>query len=275
RRLLAASTGAGPGEGVVARLSAETDFFAFKTQRLVLAVAPTDASAASSPRLPAPCGVWRVRVSASLPDNGAILAWIQREDQTVGLVQRGRPSYFEDPAYARFDALGRPGQDDAPTATVRRHGTINGAAEGRQAVVAGAYRLSDGRPTDYSAASDPTDHFGATTQAGGRKKRVRPAVLMPVDRSRALPGLLTATQTGGGGRLSGTSAAAPLAARWLADFGRWSIKPWARLREAAKANETAIASTAAGPEAPLHGPPERIGDGRLPRRVATDLRRLG
>jgi hypothetical protein len=169
---------------------------------VVVAVAPTFAFRATTPT--APAGRWSIRL-----DNGSerplrIAAWIQRDDRFAGASLGGRPSYFEDDAYRRFDDRGRPLDTDpsGSTAWISRADTINPIATGEHPVVVGARDAATGRASPYSAAG------------AGRA----PQLTAVADGSRARPGIATrGTHAGTWVRANGTSLAAPQVARWLLD----------------------------------------------------------
>ncbi|SFH60384.1 hypothetical protein [Albimonas pacifica] len=256
---------------VLARLTFDRPFFSDAKARFVLALAPTDASAAAAPRDPAPAGVWRIRVAAGLKPRQEIAAWIQREDQTVGLAQRGRPSRFGgDASYRRFTPAGAwremPGDEGG---AIRRFGTLSGAATGRAPLVVGAFRGSDRRASPYSAAAAlRPDPPGPPPE----RERRTPVAMLAADRAPTLPGAPTASNRSPGGvALAGTSAASALAARRLADA--WTCAdadPAALLRSLAEQGEAEIAQAPplspplpGSPDARSTPPDERGGRGRI------------
>lgn len=201
--------------------------------RVLIAVAPTlhmpDESRPGSHRPPAPCGLWTVTLSATLPTKGQrIEAWIQRNDSLFAYRQRGRQSYFDDPAYQRFDARGDHLQDDPhrapPTSVVRRQGTISGIATGPEVVVIGGYRRSavewiGGTPTLRNAA--PLAPYSASAKASqprGYADIRDPDAAAPCEESRVLTGISAAgARSGTRVALNGTSVAAPQATRRIAE----------------------------------------------------------
>ena len=166
----------------------------------------------------APAGLWCIDLSRRSEDPAVhgIHAWIQRDDTAPGYPRAGRPSYFDDPQYARFDGGGRPIDDDTHPDTsasyVKREGTLNAIATGRQPIVVGGFRRSDDGVAAYSAS-------GPLVGAGRHAPSPHgPDALLPSEDAPALPGLLAAgLRSASVAVLQGTSAAAPLAARWLAD----------------------------------------------------------
>jgi hypothetical protein len=180
-----------------------------------IALAPTADAEGLLPLAPAGC--WRVVLSRR-PGQPRVLgidAWIQRDDTAPGYRRRGRPSYFDDPRYARFDDGGRWIESDTHRLTrgsvVKRAGTLNAIATGRRPVVVGGFRRSDGAVAAYSAAGPLVGPGRKPPSAHG------PDALLPSEDDPALTGLLAAgTRSGAVVGLRGTSAAAPLAARWLA-----------------------------------------------------------
>jgi hypothetical protein len=189
---------------------------------VLVAVAPTFSLGSAAPT--APSGRWSIRL-----DNGGALplriaAWIQRDDRFAGASLGGRPSYFEDDAYRRFDVRGRPLDTDPPgsTAWVSRTDTINPIATGRYPVVVGARDAATGRASPYSAAG------------AGRP----PQLTAVADESRARPGIATrGTHAGSRVRANGTSLAAPQVARWLLERAPAPAAPGATRIEATWARE--------------------------------------
>lgn len=87
---------------------------------------------------------------------------VQSDQSTLPYAATGLRSYFDAPSYSRHVESGRRrdsyaypfdpyqgGLDNSPV--VRRHGSMNDTASSRDTVAVAGYRLSDGRPVDYSA----------------------------------------------------------------------------------------------------------------------------
>lgn len=195
-------------------------------KRVMIAVAPSDTTwmAASDRRSPALSGVWTVTLSATNCAEGDwVDAWIQRDESPYLYRANAVQSYFEDPAYERFDAKGDPQQQDSAASVIKREGTLSGLA-----TIASPYvRIVGGKfghvseidvttgspfakPSLYAAEgfSDPrgavqnTPHFSAVA-----------------DRSRVLSGVMAAgTSSGSVVAVTGTSAAAPQVVRWLTEW---------------------------------------------------------
>ncbi|HUQ76784.1 MAG TPA: hypothetical protein VM183_18845 [Burkholderiales bacterium] len=175
---------------------------------VLVAIAPTVSENAA--RAPAPAGTWSVEVQkdgkASWVD-----AWIQRDDTAFGYRQRGRQSRFEDDAYERFTDGGSDIEEDNAVSYVKRDGTINPMATGRETVVVGGMHRKDWRAAKYSAAGPvirPPGR-GAPTPLG-------PDVLTVSDDGCAHHGILAAGSLSGSCvRMDGTSVAAPQITRWI------------------------------------------------------------
>lgn len=170
---------------------------------ILIAIAPT------APRIPtavaAPCGVWDVRI-----DNGRTPlncnAYIQRDDVAFGHRGFGRQSVFEDAFYQRFDRLGRLETADSGNSYLRRVGTLNGLATGRNVRVVGAaqWQAAKAQESPYSSAWLPT-----VPRAGS-------SVFAVADDSLVLDGVLAAgTRSGSFVALNGTSVAVPQVCRVL------------------------------------------------------------
>lgn len=177
-------------------------------------LAPTAALAGGTAL--APAGLWMITLHHEGPqDIPGVHAWIQRDDTAPGFARRGRQSHFDDPSYARFDAGGRPIDDDAQVLTaaswIKREGTHNAIATGKRPLVVGAFRRSDGAASEYSAG-------GALPPPGrGLPSADGPEAMLPGDDSPSQRGVLGAgTRSGSCVALNGTSVATPLALRRLA-----------------------------------------------------------
>ena len=71
-------------------------------QKIVVAVQPTVADPPLTPNVPiAPSGLWNVQVTSAVP--ARIEGWIWRKANPPGRRTRARQSYFQDPAYQRFE----------------------------------------------------------------------------------------------------------------------------------------------------------------------------
>lgn len=204
----------------------------------------------------APAGLWRVKIDN--PANGGpvrrIHAWIQRDDTAPGHAPRGRQSYFDDPDYARHDRQGRliDADDHVLTAAsvVRRDGTFNAIATGRRSIVVGGFRRSDGKPALYSGSGPVLPPRRGAPIADG------PEALLPSDDAASHRGVLAAgTRSGSCVAMSGTSVAAPQAARLLVEiFAAGQVADRSKLYADAQGNDPFPAPQ------PL---PERGGGGRL------------
>lgn len=235
--------------------------------RIVIALLPT---AHETGRPLAPSGLWQVSVTnKALGAGEKVHLRIQRDDSLYGYPLRGRQSYFDEPAYRRFDAIGRPLDSEPATAQcpVTRSGTLNAFATGRATVVVGGYVHGSGAPAGESAAGPVTPTRNAPTT-----HRPGPDALAVSDDSPVLRGTLSAGSHGGSSlAMAGTSVAAPQVARWLAD----------RLADGLPGDRTAVSDKASSDEQarPDPQPPEtRGGGGRLalqrqpfrPRRLVPD-----
>jgi hypothetical protein len=187
---------------------------------------------------------------------------VQRDDSLYGFPLRGRQSYFDDPAYVRFDNAGRDNEIDDPGIRIRRESTLNSIATGPSGIlpatgpfqlVAGGLLRREVLPAKYSAA-------GASPASGGPPPRWPNAVVASED-SRVLPGVLAAgSHSGSVVPLGGSSVAAPQMARFIADD--------IALLGPGTAASVALASVPLPvPLPPFLSPPfwvERVGGGRLP-----------
>lgn len=174
--------------------------------RVMAILCPTDSAGADWRACPA--GLWKITIKAIDAGEGEITCRIQR-DQTARGTRHGRQSYFE---HARDKYLG---PDDQPLATdegavfVRRFGSLNGLATQPLCKVVAGYR-------DFAAAGNklPASYSSAGT---GKLGAAFVDLAAASDTSPARPGIRCAgSRAGVTGRLRGTSAAAPQAARMMA-----------------------------------------------------------
>ena len=197
----------------------------------------------------APAGRWTIRLlNHALPPHSIVNAWVQRDDTPFGYPPRGRQAYFEglrgrEDDYVRFDGMGRENEVDSGLSPIRRAGSINAVATGKDTVVIGALSRREMRASRYSAG-------GPTTAAAGRAlpNRIGPDIVALADESVVHAGVLAAgTRSNSVAVLNGTSVAAPLVARAIA--------------EELAAGGPADLSFIEGLATPIGGGPERVGAG--------------
>jgi Subtilase family len=193
-----------------------------QTSCALIVVAPTAAGSAALPV--ARSGRWRIEIGSVTRANIAlkdpVRFWISRNQINPGAIARSRQAYFIDADElhepTRHLRL-QPSRNDSNVRNgIRRHGALSGLAtiardDGRVVVVGGyVLRDNDDKPSDYSA-SGPAAGVAS-------ERRVGPDVSLPCDSSHALRGLtVRANRSGAVVRMVGTSFAAPLAARALAN----------------------------------------------------------
>jgi hypothetical protein len=173
-----------------------------------IAVAPT-ATLHPTAEL-APAGRWEVQIKNVGPQ-ATFDAWIQRDDTPYGYAIRGRQSRFDDQNYQYRDAAGREIQVDSAASYVKRAGTINAMASGRETVVIGGFHRKEWTPASYSAAGP------IVTPPGGAPHRDGPDAMAVSEDSAVHHGLLAAgTQSNSVLSINGSSVAAPQITRWIA-----------------------------------------------------------
>ncbi|MEO7390897.1 MAG: hypothetical protein ABIU58_01905 [Ramlibacter sp.] len=176
----------------------------------LIAVAPTFAF--DPLRATAPSGSWRVRLANSARNRVTLDAYIERDDQVIGVRTGARQSNFEDRWY---DTSGNPGSfvDHAENRTlIRRSGSFNSIATGTRTLSVGGTRVSGPQWALYSPQNpDPVP-----------KRRRRPGVVMvpgldaPSDENGVLLGVNAAgTRSAGVVRMVGTSDSAPQITRTI------------------------------------------------------------
>lgn len=164
----------------------------------------------------APSGVWKVVIrDVDLPSDAIVECWIERDNTALGYRPRGRQSYFDDPLYERFDIKSKPVlHDNDETSTIRRSGTLSSMATGKKTIVVGAMYRKELTIADYSSCGPGSIPFGSSVPS-----RKGPDLATVSDDSRVhvgIPG--TGTRSGSVVYLNGTSVAAPLVARAIADL---------------------------------------------------------
>ena len=168
---------------------------------VLLALAPT--AAALSPygmalRPTAPAGIWQVQLRSSRKLAEPVHAWVERDDVLVGERR---------PQLTRFEPDSRlpPGEQ-----YVNDRYTLSSLAHGRNVLRAGATVQSSLALAAYSSQGPSLD----------RQSPEREIHHAPVDRSPSMPGRAVAGfYSGSVSSLGGTSAAAPLVARRIAETG--------------------------------------------------------
>ncbi len=158
----------------------------------------------------APAGVWEVKIANTLTGMVTVDAYVERDDQIIGVQTGARQSRLEDRWY---DTSGNPGSfvdcPDNPS-PIRRSGNFNSIATGINTVSVGGVRVAGPTWALYSPRDPDPD--------AGRPERPRvvkmPATQAYSDENPALLGLRAAgSRSGGVARLVGTSDAAPQIAR--------------------------------------------------------------
>ncbi len=204
----------------------------------------------------APAGQWRIDVTPlKIKPDESVELWVARDETIPGFRPGGRQSYFNNPDYVRFDALGAPLPVDpsGSGSPVRRAGTLSGIATGASPLVVAGYAQSNRLLSDYSAAG-----LNSASQTERRSHIYGPDAAAKADASPVLPGVLSAaTRSGAMARMNGTSVAAPRVARLVV----------AAMAQGATGDRTWLWETAeATPYDPIGGDkpgPARTGGGQV------------
>ncbi|MCX2721320.1 S8 family serine peptidase [Roseibium salinum] len=210
-------------------------------RRVLVALAPSEPD---DPDLPAaPAGDWRIRLSRNHDislGHPPIFLWIQRDADPEAFRSGSRQSYLHDPAYRKYDDRGREAQSDEAGGPVRRFGTINGLATGATTLIVSgcrpsaetAWEITRPVPSGYSSAGK----VGFGNAVGTVDCTAR------ADRSNILPGRIAAgTRSGSYAMVQGTSVAAPLVARRIAEA--FATSPDDKVRAAEKDNYLSLLDT--------------------------------
>jgi hypothetical protein len=159
-------------------------------------------------RPPAPHGVWEVslRLAQGAPAGARVQvdAWVERDDASMGTIRsRSQSSFLGDGETSESQ------NGELEHSPVTRRGTLNSFAHGREPIVVGGGRLRPDELVDYSA-------------SGPGRNAIRPGgpdLVAPCEESDAVRGLLAAGHRSGlPVRMNGTSVAAPLIARTVANM---------------------------------------------------------
>jgi len=247
--------------------SVESNFFSKdetkKRGRFLICLLPTMLD--DAPMKLAPHGDWTIAVRNDSAINARMDAWIHWDDSPLSYIRTGRQSYFTDDTYQRYDSTtGKEIDFDKSNSVVRRAGTMNAIATGREPVVVGGYVEATEEPARYTAAD--FDGKGA--------ENAKPLVSAVCEVSNVLPGILGAgTRSGSRVVMNGTSVAAPQIARKIAEWmaaGEDDAKITERLRtlDGLPLEEPATDSTTESRNAALFEPEQPTS--RLGQRRARD-----
>jgi len=170
----------------------------------LIAIAPTFAFERSATT--APSGVWEIKITNTQAGKVTVDAYVERDDQIIGVQTGARQSHFEDQWY---DTSGNPGSfvdhPDNPT-PIRRSGNFNSIATGAKTISVGGVRVTGPMWAHYSPRKPDPDSDRA--ERPGVVKV--PATHAYSDENPVLLGLRAAgTRSAGVARLVGTSDAAP------------------------------------------------------------------
>lgn len=174
----------------------------------LIAVAPTFGFENSA--VTAPSGVWEVKITNTMAGKVTVDAYVERDDQIIGVQTGARQSHFEDQWY---DTSGNPGSfidhPDNPS-PIRRSGNFNSIATGAKTVSVGGVRVAGPTWAKYSPRRPDPD--ASRPERPGVVKM--PDVHAYSDENPVLLGLKAAgSRSGGVARLVGTSDASPQVAR--------------------------------------------------------------
>lgn len=204
------------GKVVVGQLSLD-NYRSNNRWRVLVALAPTEPD---EPDLPAaPSGDWKItlkRGADAAQDHLPIYIWIQRDVDLEAFRKGNRQSYLSDPDYRTVDDRGGEAQSDGTDSHVRRFGSINGMAIGGTSLIVSGCMPSAEAQWDVEKPIAST--FSAAGKIGSAGSVGKVDCTAPADRSSINPGIIGAgTRSGSYVMVQGTSVAAPLVARRLAE----------------------------------------------------------
>ena len=223
---------------------------------ITLAVNPT---ASHDPAVHlAPSGRWTIELTKGVIDPDDIVeVRIKRDERLPGYPNGARQSYFDNACYVKVNEIGMPMPVDpaGSDCPIKRAGTLSGFACGKVPIVVGGLTQSNGQLAVYSSA-------GPISKVRGKPNANRegPDASARSDDSLVQIGVMGAgTRSGSMVRMNGTSVAAPLVARMVADgleAGETADRAW--VEAAAQASDSSY---------PPLDPPNpfatRTGGGRL------------
>jgi Subtilase family len=159
----------------------------------------------------APHGIWQLTIGGAQAVAGAeIHGWIARDDSRPGQRKSGAQARFEDADYQMRDNFGELNVIDTSASKIKRFGALNSIATGGDAGPVSVAAAIGDRATDYSGSGYAAP--GAATFVRG------PDVFCTAEHSNVVSGILAAgTRSGSVVAMNGTSVAAPIAARAIAD----------------------------------------------------------
>jgi len=195
--------------------------------RVVLAFAPTQTQNYGRPA--APFGIWKIEASVSNA-TAMMQAWILRDEPVSGFASNAKQAYFDDDhrgtdgyADTAFDKWGDIAVDDPalPSSVISRNGAISGMATNAMLRRKnGTIKPGDGPEMDTISVGamrwdmQQACMYSAADSIGNGQA---PHVMALAETSRVLPNIrASGTFTDTSSALNGTSAAAPVVARILA-----------------------------------------------------------
>ena len=168
-----------------------------KHWQTVVALAPTQYSLAT-PRALVAAGVFKIEVKNTSAAKINMQAWVERDDAVLGFDGGGQQSTL-----SYIDTASQ------QAAALQELGTLNSIANGEHTISVGAYTQQGGKPSDYS---------GECLIGKHRKNPL--TVAAPGDEGEGpWRGVVVREALGTDTfRIGGTSLAAPVVTRWLADY---------------------------------------------------------
>lgn len=180
--------------------------------RYVIALLPT--ALPDSEQQLAPIGTWTICLKNLMKKQIDVEASIQWDDRPLGYPQNGRQSYFIDDIYQRFAEISGEEVETDNESAIERDGSMNAIATGSHTVVAGGYVRKENRVVKYSSGGP----ISPTRNAAQEVNRQGPDAVATSDESYVHQGILAAgTRSGSVVAMNGTSVAAPLIARQIAN----------------------------------------------------------
>ncbi|MEL6508434.1 MAG: hypothetical protein AAFQ32_01465 [Pseudomonadota bacterium] len=184
--------------------------------RLILALRPTIALGKTTYRTqPGDYAIWLEDLAGGTPQ---ISMRVQRDDNIVGYRPRGRQAYFVEAGYIERDPSGRPLREDMGDSRITRSGTLSAMATlDPDAPLGEGYYVRDNIHVVAADVLGPNGRRRAIyTGQRSTENPVRKSAL--IGEGLAHYGVLASgTNSTSVFAMTGTSAAAPLYGRWLAD----------------------------------------------------------
>lgn len=189
--------------------------------RLLLCVNRTqDRDAITNKIIPSQSGEWKIKLTNKLKKTLDVDLYIQRDDTLSGYQIGGRQSYFDDKnAHEKSKTTGAYDALDKKNCPISGEGSLTAMGGGTLPIVVGAANLTSHTIKNANTPADALNlEPSSYTSAGPTPSKQGPNASALVDFGNSYPGLYaTGIRSGTSVLMNGTSVAAPLFTRAIAD----------------------------------------------------------